>query len=93
MRIKLLGSQDEEVFNACGVFQTTYKLAELKDSECKQARKRLCEGANLITVQQVPRGSLGAGSSLMYVTLNKLTVILPLSLRENKVAFKCLLLC
>ena len=78
------GLQDEEVSNGCGVFRPTYKLTELKDSERKQARKRLCEGANLITVQ-CPRGSLGAASSLMYVTSK------PLSFRENKMALKFLL--
>ena len=84
------GLQDEEVSNACGVFRPTYKLTELKDSECEQARKRLCEGANLIVVQY-PRGSLGAAPSLMYVTSNALTVIEPLSFRENKLALKFLL--
>ena len=87
LHVKLQGFQDEEVSNTCGVFRPTYKLTELKDSEGKQARKRLCEGVNLIIVQY-PRGSLGAASSLMYVTLNELTVIVPLSFRENKMALK-----
>ena len=90
LHVKLQGFQDEKVSNTCGVFRPTYKLTELKDSEGKQARKRLCEGANLIIVQY-PRGSLGAASSLMYVTLNELTVIVPLSFTENKMALKFLL--
>ena len=55
LHVKLQGFQDEKVSNTCGVFRPTYKLTELKDSEGKQARKRLCEGANLIIVQY-PRG-------------------------------------
>lgn len=46
MHIKLQGSRDGEVCNGHRVFfGPTYKLTELKHSECEQVRKRPREGS------------------------------------------------
>lgn len=66
-------------------FRSTYKLTELKDSECEQARKQLREGCQSNYSTARPSRPIG-NSSLMYVTLNKLTPMVPPSRRENNTA-------